>query len=75
MARYYEVPVETIKSVVEDNAEEVAANGRRVLKGAELRDFASPFGGLANLGLHHNARRLAIFSRREGVHDSVYPRR
>lgn len=64
VARYYEVPVETIKSVVEDNAEEVAANGRRVLKGAELRDFAGPFGGLANLGLHHNARSLAIFSRR-----------
>jgi phage antirepressor YoqD-like protein len=64
VASYYEVPLDTIKSVVEDNAEELAANGRRVLRGTELVTFARPFGGLANLGLHHNTRSLAIFSRR-----------
>lgn len=64
VASYYEVPVETIKSAVEDNGEELESNGRRVLKGAELREFASPFGGLANLGLSPMARQVAVFSRR-----------
>ena len=64
VAAYYEVPVETIKSVVEDNREELESNGRRVLTGAGLREFASPFGGLANLGLSPKTRSLAIFTRR-----------
>lgn len=64
VAAYYEVPLKTIESVVEDNADELEANGRHVLKGAELREFATPFGGVANLGLSPMARSLAIFSRR-----------
>lgn len=64
VASYYEVPLTTIESVVEDNREELASNGRRVLKGAELRRFATPFGGVANLGLSPMARQLAVFSRR-----------
>ena len=64
VASYYEVPVQTIQSVVEDNREELQSNGRRVLAGAELREFAVPFGGIANLGLSPKTRSLAIFSRR-----------
>lgn len=64
VASYYEVPVPTIESVVEDNREELEANGRSVLKGAELREFAAPLGGVANLGLSPKARSLAVFSRR-----------
>lgn len=64
VASYYVVPVSTIKSLVAANREELESNGYRALKGAELREFASPFGGPANLGLHHNARSLAVFSRR-----------
>jgi len=64
VARYYEVPVSTIDSLVAANLDELQSNGRRVLRGAELREFATPFGGVANLGLHHNTRSLAIFSRR-----------
>jgi hypothetical protein len=64
VASYYGVPVPTIESVVEGNCEELESNGRRVLKGAELRDFAAPFGGAANLGLSPKARSVAVFSRR-----------
>ncbi|MCQ1575451.1 hypothetical protein [Streptomyces parvus] len=64
VAAYYEVPLTTIESVVEGNRDELAANGRRVLRGSELREFAAPYGGAANLGLHHNTRSLADFSRR-----------
>jgi hypothetical protein len=64
VASYYEVPLSTIESVVEDHREELEANGRRVMKGAELRDFAAPFGGVAKLGLHHNTRSLAVFTRK-----------
>lgn len=64
VASYYEVPVSTIDSLVSANREELESNGRRVLRGPELRDFATPFGGVANLGLHHNTRSLAVFSRR-----------
>lgn len=64
VAAFYEVPVDTIKSVVEANAAELEQNGRRVLQGADLREFARPFGGLANLGLHPKARALALYTRR-----------
>lgn len=64
LAAYFEVPVSTVESVVARNREEVAANGRRVLKGAELREFAAPFGGVAKLGLDPRTRTLAIFNRR-----------
>jgi hypothetical protein len=64
VADFYEVPVSTLESVVLANRQELAANGRVVLKGSELREFAAPFGGVANLGLHHNTRSLALFTRR-----------
>lgn len=64
VASYYEVPISTIKSLVAANREELESNGYRALKGVELREFASPFGGPAKLGLHHNTRSLAVFSRR-----------
>ena len=64
VASYFEVPVETIKSVVEDHRTELEERGYRVLKGAELTEFASPFGGPANLGLSPMARSLAIFPRK-----------
>jgi phage antirepressor YoqD-like protein len=64
VANYFEVPVETIKSVVEDHRTELEERGYRVLKGSELIEFASPFGGPANLGLSPMARSLAIFTRK-----------
>ncbi|CAM5332902.1 phage antirepressor KilAC domain-containing protein [Streptomyces aurantiogriseus] len=64
VANYFEVPVETIKSVVEDHRTELEERGYRVLKGAELTEFASPFGGPANLGLSPMARSLALFTRK-----------
>ncbi|MFF3558941.1 phage antirepressor KilAC domain-containing protein [Streptomyces sp. NPDC002574] len=64
VATYFEVPVETIKSVVEDNRAELEERGYRVLRGAELTEFASPFGGPANLGLSPMARSLALFTRK-----------
>lgn len=64
VAAFYKAPVSTIESLAAANRSELEANGRRVLKGSELRDFATPFGGVANLGLHHNTRSLAVFSRR-----------
>ncbi|MFJ3665043.1 phage antirepressor KilAC domain-containing protein [Streptomyces sp. NPDC090106] len=64
VASYFEVPLSTIDSLVSSNFEELSENGRRVLQGPDLREFATPFGGVANLGLHHNARSLAVFSRK-----------
>lgn len=64
VASYYEVDASTIDSLAAANREELAENGRQVLRGAELREFATPFGGVANLGLSPKTRSLAIFSRR-----------
>ncbi|MFJ3359557.1 phage antirepressor KilAC domain-containing protein [Streptomyces anthocyanicus] len=64
VATYFAVPVETIKSVVEDHRAELEERGYRVLKGSELTEFASPFGGPANLGLSPMARSLALFTRK-----------
>jgi hypothetical protein len=64
VATYFEVPVETIKSVVEDHRTELEERGYRVLRGSELTEFASPFGGPANLGLSPMARSLALFTRK-----------
>ncbi len=64
VASYYEAPISTIKSLVAANREELESNGYRALKGSGLREFASPFGGPAKLGLHHNTRSLAVFTRR-----------
>lgn len=60
VARYYEVPVETIKSVVKDNRVELESNGYRVLEGEERAKFVR---SLQDLTLPP-ARHLAIFSRR-----------
>ncbi|MBZ6258907.1 phage antirepressor KilAC domain-containing protein [Streptomyces olivaceus] len=64
VASYYEVPVSTLDSLVSANFEEPTENGRRVLQGSELTAFATPFGGVANLGLSPKARSLAVFNRR-----------
>ncbi|PPS71981.1 MULTISPECIES: phage antirepressor KilAC domain-containing protein [Streptomyces] len=64
VATYFEVPVKTIESVVENNRAELEERGYRVLRGEELKEFAAPFGGAANLGLHYNARSLALFTRK-----------
>ncbi|MFF0649362.1 phage antirepressor KilAC domain-containing protein [Streptomyces tendae] len=64
VASYYEVPVSTLDSLVSANFEELTENGRRVLQGSELTAFATPFGGVANLGLSPKARSLAVFNRR-----------
>ncbi|MBP5913189.1 hypothetical protein F3K34_13190 [Streptomyces sp. LBUM 1486] len=64
VASYYEVDASTIDSLAAANRGELADNGRRVLRGVELREFAAPFGGVANLGLSPKARSLAVFSRR-----------
>lgn len=64
VADFYEVPASTIESLAANNSAELESNGRRVLKGAELRKFATPFGGVANLGLSPKARTLAVFGRR-----------
>ncbi|MET7847666.1 phage antirepressor KilAC domain-containing protein [Streptomyces avermitilis] len=64
VATYYEVPSSTIDTLVSSNFEELAQNGRRVLQGAELTAFATPFGGVANLGLSPKARSLAVFNRK-----------
>lgn len=57
VARYYEVPVDTIKKLVERNREELEGNGYRVLEGETLSDFKS-------LNRIDARRSLAIFSRR-----------
>ena len=64
VASYFEVDASTIDSLAAANREELAENGRQVLRGAELREFATPFGGVTNLGLSPKARSLAVFSRR-----------
>jgi hypothetical protein len=64
VATYYEVSIDAVKKVVERNRAELAENGYRVLRGADLRSFAGDGLSLANLGLHHNTRSLALFSRR-----------
>ncbi|MFC4609752.1 phage antirepressor KilAC domain-containing protein [Streptomyces maoxianensis] len=64
VASYFEVPLSTIDSLVQDNRAELEERGYRVLRGTELTEFATPFGGVANLGLHYNARSLALFPRK-----------
>ncbi|MFB7899910.1 hypothetical protein ACFC1B_26680 [Streptomyces xiamenensis] len=58
VAGYYEVGVETIKSLVKDHRAELAENGLRVLAGEELRSFKD----LCHI--ESRARSLAVFSRR-----------
>lgn len=58
VASYYEVPIETVKSLVKDNRKELEANGYRVLRGTELREFDRSHGDLSKV------RQLALFDRR-----------
>ncbi|MFJ4418218.1 hypothetical protein [Streptomyces sp. NPDC088925] len=64
VAAYYEVEPSTIESLAAANRQELASNGRNVLRGAELTEFATPFGGVAKLGVSPKARSLALYSRR-----------
>jgi hypothetical protein len=64
VATYYEVPIETIKTLATVNAEELESNGRHVYRGSGLQDFVRPYGGLTNLGLSPKIRELAIYSKR-----------
>ena len=63
VATFFEVPLSTIKSLVEDNRAELGSNGHRVIKGADLREFAGLFEGPAN-PVGSRTRSLALFSRR-----------
>lgn len=64
VAAFYEVPLKTIESLVKANAAELEANGRRVLRGEDLRDFATSYGKVTNLVINPKARSLALFSRK-----------
>jgi hypothetical protein len=57
VAEFYDVPIKTVESVVEDNRAELEANGYQVLRGSAV----TPFRGAANLS--PKARSLALFSR------------
>lgn len=59
LADYYEVEVETIKSVVRRNRAELERNGLKRLQGEDLRDFER-----VNLTPSPNRRSLNIFNRR-----------
>lgn len=56
-AEFYDVPVKTLESVIEDNRDELESSGYRTLTGSEL----APFKGGSYVGLR--ARSLAVFSR------------
>jgi hypothetical protein len=59
VASYYEVDVDAVESLVQRNRAELELNGRRVLRGSELREFKQT----VNLtGSSRNA--LALFTRR-----------
>ncbi|MER6112401.1 phage antirepressor KilAC domain-containing protein [Streptomyces hirsutus] len=64
VANYFGVPLSTIDSLVQDNRVELEERGYHVLRGPELTAFATPFGGVANLGLSPKARSLALFTRK-----------
>lgn len=58
VAAFFDVPLDTIKSLIKDNREELEHNGYRVLEGEALRS-------LKNLcGIANRARSLALFDRR-----------
>ncbi|SET51911.1 hypothetical protein SAMN05421811_103290 [Nonomuraea wenchangensis] len=59
VADYYEVEVETIKSVVRRNRQELERNGLKRLEGEDLREFER-----VNLTPSPNRRSLNIFNRR-----------
>ncbi|MFE5582498.1 hypothetical protein [Kitasatospora sp. NPDC056531] len=63
VANYYEVGIETIKSLVKDHRAEFTENGYSVLRGADLREFVGSSGDLTN-AVDPKARALAVFTRR-----------
>jgi hypothetical protein len=63
LAAYFVTNLETIKSLVRNNREELESNGHRVLRGAALAAFVRSSSDLANL-LSPKARSLALFDRR-----------
>lgn len=60
VATYFEVGVETIKSVVKYNRDEVDSDGYHVVRGSELRLNFNP----SSLGLDPRTPSLALFNRR-----------
>ncbi|MDV8066420.1 hypothetical protein R4P64_07880 [Rhodococcus sp. IEGM 1366] len=60
VATYFEAPVETIKSVVKYNRNEIDSDGYRVVRGEELRLNFNP----SSLGLNPRTPSLALFPRR-----------
>lgn len=66
VANYYEVDIETIRSLVKANRAEFAEHGYRVLRGAELREFERSAGDLSNV-IDSKARALALFTRKAMV--------
>ncbi|MFE3326837.1 hypothetical protein [Streptomyces sp. NPDC059176] len=58
VAAFFDVSIETIKSLVKDNREELDANGYAVLEGMELRSFKDL------CRIDSRARSLALFDRR-----------
>lgn len=63
VAAFFGVSIETIRSLVKDNREELEGNGYQVLRGEQLARFVRSFGDLANL-VSPKARSLALFDRR-----------
>lgn len=59
VAGFYEVDTDAIESVVRRNRDELAENGLRVIRGAELKEFDS-----VNLTESKNRRALTLFTRR-----------
>lgn len=57
VARFYEVPEDTVKSTVKLNREELEANGYQVLRGDSLRSFKDLS------GFKTRSRNLALFNR------------
>lgn len=58
VARFYEVPEDTVKSTVKLNREELEANGYQVLRGGSLRSFKDLS------GFKTRSRNLALFNRK-----------
>lgn len=63
VANYFGVSEKTIESVVLDHRQELEANGLRVLRGADLREFATSFEEGTN-PVGPKTRSLAVFNRR-----------
>lgn len=61
VARFYEVPEDTLKAVVRRNREELGSNGYQVLRGDELKRFKTEVHPAPLFG---NARSVALFNRK-----------